>query len=149
MAGSILAFEVFHLLSYAIQESFYLCSLGVLLQLQYRAGLQREPIQTLAVTSRATLLISAVTLSPTLSLITHYPDSILSSQHIVTLYKSEIHPSIEYCSHIWSGASKTSLRLLDKIQVKAIRLIDNINLSYTLQSLFLSHRRNVASTSLF
>ena len=55
---------------------------------------------------------------------------------------SKIHPSLEYCSHVWGGDPKYSLHLLDKVQSKAIRLINNPNLTNSLQSL--SHQRLVA-----
>lgn len=52
---------------------------------------------------------------------------------------------MEYCCHIWSGASNTGLSHLDRVQ-KIFNLIDLI-LSTNLQPL--SHRRNVASLCLF
>ena len=45
------------------------------------------------------------------------------------------------------GAPKSSLNLLDRVQSKAIRLINNPNLTNSLQSL--SHRRLVADLSIF
>ena len=45
------------------------------------------------------------------------------------------------------GAPKSSLHLLDRVQSKAIRLINNPNLTNSLQSL--SHRRLVADLSIF
>ena len=53
---------------------------------------------------------------------------------IITIYKSQIHPSLDYCSHVWGGAPKSALHLLEKIQSKAI-LINNPNLTNSLQSL--------------
>ena len=41
-----------------------------------------------------------------------------SSSHLLTVYKSQILPSIEYCSHIWGGAPKSTLCLLDKASPK-------------------------------
>ena len=32
------------------------------------------------------------------------------------LYKSTIHPCMEYCCHIWAGAPSCYLELLDKLQ---------------------------------
>nr|CAI5831809.1 unnamed protein product [Callosobruchus analis] len=63
------------------------------------------------------------------------------------LYKAQIRPSLEYCSHVWSCAPKHSLRLLDSIQNRAVRLIDAPNLTRDLDSL--EHRRRVAALSLF
>ena len=70
-----------------------------------------------------------------------------SPSQLLTIYKSQIRPSLEYCSHVWGGAPKSSLHLLDRVQSKAIRLINNPSLTYSLQSL--SHRRLVADLSIF
>ena len=70
----------------------------------------------------------------------------LTPAAILYLYKSQIRPKMEYCCHIWSGASKSSLSSLDKVQRRLRRLVGD-NLFSTLQPL--SHRRNVASLSLF
>ena len=70
-----------------------------------------------------------------------------SPSQLLTVYKSQIRPSLEYCSHVWGGAPKSSLHLLDRVQSKAIRLINNPNLTSSLQSL--SHRRLVADLSIF
>ena len=64
-----------------------------------------------------------------------------SSSHPRSIYKSQIRPSLEYCSHVWGGAPKSTLCLLDKVQSKAIRLINIPNLTKSLQPL--SHRRLV------
>ena len=70
-----------------------------------------------------------------------------SPSQLLTIYKSQIRPSLEYCSHVWGGAPKSSLNLLDRVQSKAIRLINNPNLTNSLQSL--SHRHLVADLSIF
>ena len=70
-----------------------------------------------------------------------------SPSQLLTIYKSQIRPSLEYCSHVWDGAPRSSLHLLDKVQSKAIRLINNQSLTKSLQSL--SHRRLVADLSIF
>ena len=70
-----------------------------------------------------------------------------SSSHLLSIYKSQIRPSLEYCSHVWGGAPKSTLCLLDKVQSKAIRLINNPNLTKSLQPL--SHRRLVGDLSIF
>ena len=64
-----------------------------------------------------------------------------SSSHLLSIYKSQIRPSLEYCSHVWGGAPKSTLCLLDKVQSKAIRLINYPNLTKSLQPL--AHRRLV------
>ena len=70
-----------------------------------------------------------------------------SSSHLLSIYKSQIRSSLEYCSHVWGWASKSTLCLLDKVQSKAIRLINNPNLTKLLQPL--SHRRLVGDLSIF
>ena len=68
------------------------------------------------------------------------------SCHLIITYKSQIRPSLEYCSHVRGGAPKSALCLLDKVQSKAIRLINNPNLTKSLQPL--SHRRLVGDLSI-
>ena len=70
-----------------------------------------------------------------------------SSSHLLPIYKSQIRPSLECCSHVWGGAPKSTLCLLDKVQSKAIRLINNPNLTKSLQPL--SHRRLVGDLSIY
>ena len=70
-----------------------------------------------------------------------------SSSHPLSIYKSQICPSLEYCSHVWGGAPKSTLCLLDKVQSKAICLINNPNLTKSLQPL--SHRRLVGDLSIY
>ena len=40
--------------------------------------------------------------------------------HLLTLYKAQICPCLEYGSHLWRGASKYSLASLDTIQKRAL-----------------------------
>ena len=70
-----------------------------------------------------------------------------SPTQLLTIYKSQIHASLDYCSHIWGFAPKSSFHLLDRVQSRAIRLINNPGLTNSLQSL--SHRRLVADLSIF
>ena len=70
-----------------------------------------------------------------------------SSSHLLSIYKSQIRPSLEYCSHVWGGAEKSTLCLLDKVQSKAIRLINNPNLTKLLQPL--SYRRLVGELFIY
>ena len=49
--------------------------------------------------------------------------------------------------YVWGGAPNSSLHLLDRVQSKAIRLINNSNLTISLQSL--SHYRLVSDLSIF
>nr|CAH7754753.1 unnamed protein product [Callosobruchus chinensis] len=46
-----------------------------------------------------------------------------SPSNLLTLYKAQIRPSLEYCSHIWAAAAPTTLSMLDAVQKRAIRLI--------------------------
>ena len=57
-----------------------------------------------------------------------------SPSQLLTIYKSQIRPSLEYCSHFWGGAPR-SLHLLDKVMSKATRLINNPSFTKSLQSL--------------
>ena len=70
-----------------------------------------------------------------------------SSSHVLSIYKSRIRHSLDYCSHVWGGTPKSTLCLLDKGQSKAIRLINNSNLTKSLQPL--SHCRLVGDLSIF
>ena len=70
-----------------------------------------------------------------------------SSSHPLSIYKSQIHPSLEYCSHVWGGAPKSALCPLDNAQSKAIHLINSPNLTKSLQPL--SYRRLVGALSIF
>ena len=58
-----------------------------------------------------------------------------------------IRPSLEHRSHVRGGALEFSLCLLDKVQSKSIRLINNPNLAKSLQPL--SHRRLAGDLSIF
>ena len=41
----------------------------------------------------------------------------LSPEVVLYLYKSTIRPWIEYCCHVWAGATSCCLQLLDKLLV--------------------------------
>ena len=69
-----------------------------------------------------------------------------SPSQLLTIHESQIRPSLEYCSHVWGGAPKSSLHLLDRVQSNAIRLINNQNITNSLQSL--SHRCHDADLSI-
>ena len=66
----------------------------------------------------------------------------------VALYlcKSTIHPSTEYCCHVWTGAPGCFLELLDKLQKQICRSVGP-SLAASLE--LLAHHRNVANLSLF
>nr|CAH7744810.1 unnamed protein product [Callosobruchus chinensis] len=66
-----------------------------------------------------------------------------SPSNLLTLYKAQIRPSLEYCSHIWGAAAPTTLSILDAVQRRAIRLIGDPASTCHL------HRRAVGDLSLF
>ena len=68
----------------------------------------------------------------------------LSPEVALYLYKPTIRPCMEYCCHVWAGAS--SCCFLDKLQ-KQICRIARSSLTASLEPL--AHRRNLASLSLF
>ena len=70
----------------------------------------------------------------------------LPPESILYIYKATIRPCIEYCCHLWARASAVCLHLLDRIQKRILNLVGP-DLCSNLQPL--SHRRNVASLSLF
>ena len=47
----------------------------------------------------------------------------LSLEVPLYLYKSTIHPCMEYCCHFWAGASSCYLELLDKLQKRICRAV--------------------------
>ena len=77
-----------------------------------------------------------------------YFDELLSQFNSYSKKKSEDEIcTLEYCSHAWGAAPTSSLYLLNRVQSKAIHLINNPNLTNSLQSL--SHCRLVADLSIF
>ena len=70
----------------------------------------------------------------------------LSPDVVLYLYKSTIHPCMEYCCHVWAGAPSFYLDLFDKLQKRICRIVGP-PLAASLEPL--PHRRNVTSLSLF
>nr|CAH7752442.1 unnamed protein product [Callosobruchus chinensis] len=70
-----------------------------------------------------------------------------SSSNLLTLYKAQISPSLEYCSRIWGAAAPTTLSILDAVQRRAITLIGDPASTCHLQPL--SDRCVVGNISLF
>ena len=70
----------------------------------------------------------------------------LSPEVALYLYKSTIHPCMEYCCHVWAGAPSCYLELLDKLQKRIYRTVGP-SLATFLERFV--HRRNLASLSLF
>ena len=64
------------------------------------------------------------------------------SQRLV-LYKAQVRPHVEYCSHLWAGAPKYQLDPLDSLQRRAIRIVGDPNLTDGLESL--ERRRDFGS----
>lgn len=67
---------------------------------------------------------------------------LLNPQGILTLYKSQIRPHLEYASLAWSSTAPTSLNRLDKIEKRALGLIQEANLRHIDA---LEHRRDVGA----
>ena len=70
----------------------------------------------------------------------------LSPEVALYLYKSTIHPCMEYCCHVWAGAPGCYLELLYKLQKRLWRIVGP---SRAVSLECLAHRRNVASLYLF
>ena len=68
---------------------------------------------------------------------------VFSSEVALYLHKSTIHPCMEYCCHVWAGAPSYYLELLEKLQKQTV----GPSLATSVEPL--THRRNVASLSLF
>ncbi|ORD92879.1 hypothetical protein ECANGB1_2401, partial [Enterospora canceri] len=68
-----------------------------------------------------------------------------SPSQLLALYRGLIRPCMEYGSHVWGGSTHTAL--LNRVESKAFCLINSPPLTDCLDSL--SHRRNVASLSIF
>lgn len=71
----------------------------------------------------------------------------LSSESLGLVYKAFIRPILEYNSHVWSGALASSKYFVDRIQKRAIKIINNREITDVLDSL--EHRRNVGCLALF
>ena len=69
-----------------------------------------------------------------------------SPPQLLLIYKAQIQTLMEYGCHIWGGALLSALSVLDRLQRKAIRLINDGSLTSSLQSL--SHLRTVSSLCL-
>ncbi|XP_027226609.1 uncharacterized protein [Penaeus vannamei] len=68
---------------------------------------------------------------------------LLNPQGILTLYKSQIRPHLEYASLAWSSTAPTNHSRLDKIEKRALRLIQEANNPCHIDSL--ENRRDDAS----
>ncbi|XP_045459271.1 uncharacterized protein LOC123669724 [Melitaea cinxia] len=70
-----------------------------------------------------------------------------TSGHRLLLYKAQVRPHVEYCSHLWAGAPQYQLHPFDSIQRRAIRIVDDPKLTDDLEPL--SIRRDVGSLCVF
>lgn len=70
-----------------------------------------------------------------------------TDEQVAIIYKSHVRSQMEYCSPLWSGCGAVVLRQLDKIQNKAVRLINNLLITNEFPPLAI--RRDVASLALF
>ena len=70
----------------------------------------------------------------------------LSPEVVLYLYKSTTHSCMEYCCHVWAGASSCYLALSDELQKQICRIVGFL-LASSLEPLV--HYRNVASLSIF
>ena len=70
----------------------------------------------------------------------------LSPEVALYFYKSTIRPCMEYCYDVWADAPSCYLELLDKLQKRICRIVGP---SLAASREPLTHRRNVASLSLF
>ena len=61
----------------------------------------------------------------------------LSPSSILYLYKSQIRSTMEYCCHVWTGASERSLSSLDSVQRRLLGLV-GLDLYATLQPLLIA-----------
>ena len=70
----------------------------------------------------------------------------VSPEVALYLCKSTIRPCMEYCCHVWAGAPRCYLELLDKLQKRICRTVGP-SLAASIEPL--AHRQNVASLRLF
>lgn len=54
--------------------------------------------------------------------------------HRIQIYRAQIRSHMVYCSQLWAVASKCQLLLLDRIQRRAVQIVDNKVISYRLDS---------------
>jgi hypothetical protein len=72
--------------------------------------------------------------------------SYFSSTDLLKIYKAYIRSKMEDNSHIWAGAPSSILKYLDKVQKRAIRLINDESITSSLAPL--GHRRNIGALTL-
>ena len=70
-----------------------------------------------------------------------------TSFDLLTIYRTFIRPQMEYNYYVWADASRSILKLLDRVQKRVKVLINDNRVSNSVDTL--EHRRNVACVSLF
>ncbi|CAG9821322.1 unnamed protein product [Phaedon cochleariae] len=75
------------------------------------------------------------TISNNVSWENHVRSIIAKRVQLRMIYKAQIRPVLEYCFHIWSAAPKHTLKLLDSVQKRAIRLVGDASLTNSLTPL--------------
>lgn len=65
----------------------------------------------------------------------------------LVLYKAQVRPHVEYCSHLWAGAPKYQLDPFDALQRRAVRIVGDPDLTDKLESLEM--RRDFGSLCIF
>ena len=63
------------------------------------------------------------------------------------LYKAQVRPHMEYCSHLWAGETAELLNPLDSVQRRAVRIVDDPILTSKLEPLDI--RRDFGSLCVF
>ncbi|KAG0716295.1 hypothetical protein GWK47_010038 [Chionoecetes opilio] len=69
---------------------------------------------------------------------------LLDGRGLEIIYKAQVRASLEYACLAWGGAAKKHLSLLDKVQARAVRIIENNNAGKEPHHITLQHRRDVA-----
>ena len=72
-----------------------------------------------------------------------------TSSNLYTLYVAQIRPSLKYFSYVWIAASPTTLHILDSVQRRAIRLINDPALTDRITRPSKSCRRSVPVLQIF
>ena len=71
-----------------------------------------------------------------------------SSSPILTIYKSQIRPSLEYCSHICGGAQTSTICFLNKVQLKLFFSSFNLFQIFSLLEIFPSFTDTIMDIAL-
>ncbi|KAG0711868.1 hypothetical protein GWK47_019684 [Chionoecetes opilio] len=73
---------------------------------------------------------------------------LLDGRGIEILYKMQVCSSLEYACLAWGGAANKHLALLDKVQTRTVRIIENNNAGQESHLTTLQHRRDVAGLTM-